>query len=79
MNTKKIKFNGSEISDRAKIAVIDLILEYGIPIEIEEEYEVEEIAGYKLRFLSHLRFKIMDHVFENLRDVKKALQNKAFF
>lgn len=45
-------------------------LEYGVWIEVKTEDDNN--------VLSRIYFKVMEHEFENLRDLKKALEMKAF-
>ena len=68
-------YHNSNIAKRLFIdwrnAAAQMELEYGIWIEVETEEDAQTA-------LSRIYFKVMEHEFDNLKDLKKALELKAF-
>lgn len=55
-------------------AAIDIGLESGIYVSVQQEY----YDGHLDLLIKRIYFKLMEYEFENLRDLKKAVTNKAF-
>jgi len=52
-----------------RAAAATLELEFGVWIEVDTEYDIN--------YMTRIYFRVMDHEFESVRDLKKALENKA--
>jgi hypothetical protein len=69
---------------RAHEIVTDLILEHGVEITVSLEtsyYTVASILGEEpdmINFISGIKYHIGEHTFETIRELRKALENKAF-
>jgi len=71
---------------RAHEIVNDLILEYGVPIVVNLEtscYHIpsamwEGISSETVTFISGVQYCVGEHTFETIRELRKALENKAF-
>ena len=60
---------GKRIFNDWRAAAATLELEYGVWIEVDTEYD----ANYMIR----IYFRVMDHEFESVQDLKKGLENKV--
>lgn len=47
-------------------------------ISLETGIYIEVVAEYENITLTEIKFKVMDHEFGSLKELKKALDNKAF-
>lgn len=69
---------------RAQEILDDLYLEYGVPIVMwleESTYTVPPLIGEEpevINYVNRLYYRIGDHEFETIRELRKALENKAF-
>lgn len=52
----------------------EMALEYGIFIQVVTYYD----NNSHFPNFNNITFEVMDHEFENLHDLRKAVQNKAF-
>lgn len=84
---KAARLEGSDIMSLWKKSAQQLSLETGIYIQVSAEYGETPATIYLAPghiipstdfHLERIYFKIMDHEFESLNDLKKALNNKAF-
>jgi hypothetical protein len=68
-------FSGSELDNLWQKAALDMTLEYGIIVKANHEWVEGNTEGDNF---IHLFFQVKDLKFECLKDLRKALNNKAF-
>jgi len=79
-----LEFPNDGLAQRARNMAEELTLEYGIYITVEITTKPADPNKFGKKIaefgpiVSEIQFKIMDHRFKNLHDLKKALDNKAF-
>lgn len=72
-----VKRDGRVVA-RIEDLATELSAKYGIWVEMCIHMRIKEDQYYAPIYVEAITFKVMDHVFENLHDVEKALNNKAF-
>jgi len=74
-------FTGTKLEDLAHSTALQITLEYGIFVQTIIIYRKDNnsAASYLLGPIPGIiQFKVGDHIFENLRELRKALDNKSF-
>lgn len=75
---------GDALIKRAEEMLTDVMLEYGIMAHMEVNYRIISIydAAFKeftyRQEIDTIQFAIMEHTFETIKDLRTALNNKAF-
>lgn len=75
---------GDPLIKRAEEMLVDVMLEYGILARMEFSYRMISIWETAFSEFSYrqeidtIQFTVMEHTFETIKDLRAALNNKAF-
>lgn len=75
---------GDVLVSRAQEMLTDIMLEYGIMARMELNYRMVSIWDDVFKDFSYrheidtIQFSVMEHTFETIKDLRTALNNKAF-
>ena len=75
---------GDVLITRAQEMLTDIMLEYGVMAQMELNYRTVSIWNDVSKDFTYrheidtIQFNVMDHTFETIKDLRTALNNKAF-